>query len=79
MSEGKPSPEPYNLALGRLGLSASGSVVIEDSKSGIASALAADCDVVAVTTSHPAVELWEASPTYVADSFLDARRQIEGV
>jgi beta-phosphoglucomutase-like phosphatase (HAD superfamily) len=45
---GKPDPEPYLLAAGRLGVPAAGSVVLEDSPTGIAAARAAGCPVIAV-------------------------------
>jgi HAD superfamily hydrolase (TIGR01509 family) len=45
---GKPDPEPYLLAAGRLGVPAAGCVVLEDSPTGIASAHAAGCPVIAV-------------------------------
>jgi len=47
----KPDPEPYRTALQRLGVDSA--IVFEDSPSGIASARAAGCQVVAV--SHPSV------------------------
>lgn len=45
---GKPDPEPYASAAARLDVDAGRCVVIEDSPTGIASALAAGCRVVAV-------------------------------
>lgn len=45
---GKPDPEPYRLAAGRLRLSPSRCVVLEDSPAGVASGTAAGCAVVAV-------------------------------
>ena len=45
---GKPHPEPYRLAAGRLGVPATACVAIEDSPPGVASAEAAGCRVVAV-------------------------------
>lgn len=44
----KPDPEPYVLALHRLGIEGAQALVIEDSMSGVASALAAGCHVLAV-------------------------------
>lgn len=44
----KPDPEPYLLAAARLGVPPAGCVVLEDSPTGIASALAAGCPVIAV-------------------------------
>jgi beta-phosphoglucomutase-like phosphatase (HAD superfamily) len=45
---GKPDPEPYMVAADRLGVPAAGCVVLEDSPTGIASARAAGCPVIAV-------------------------------
>lgn len=56
---GKPDPEPYLIGLERLGVHGA-VVVVEDAPSGIRSGRDAGCPVVAVTTSHPAVELAEA-------------------
>jgi HAD superfamily hydrolase (TIGR01509 family) len=44
----KPDPEPYLLAAARLGVSPAGCVVLEDSPNGVAAALAAGCQVIAV-------------------------------
>jgi len=56
---GKPDPEPYLLAAARLGLPAAECLAIEDSPSGIASAEAAGCLVVAVPNQVPV----EPAPT----------------
>ncbi len=79
ISQGKPSPQPYLLALERLGLNGSESIVIEDSKSGSASGLAAGCDVLAGTTSHARTELVGSKPTYIADTYLKARSHLEAI
>lgn len=50
---GKPDPEPYLLAAARLGVPPSECLAIEDSPSGIASAEAAGCLVVAVPNQVP--------------------------
>jgi beta-phosphoglucomutase-like phosphatase (HAD superfamily) len=61
--ESKPSPEPYRLAFERLcattgrRLDPRGSVAIEDSRWGLASAQGAGLRLVGVTTSYPAHEL----------------------
>jgi HAD superfamily hydrolase (TIGR01509 family) len=49
--EEKPSPQPYLLAAGRLGVASSRSVVFEDSDPGITAALAAGCRVIGVRHS----------------------------
>jgi len=48
VSEEKPSPEPYLKALAELGLEPGQAVVVEDSESGVASAIAAGVPVIAV-------------------------------
>jgi HAD superfamily hydrolase (TIGR01509 family) len=48
VDENKPHPEPYRTAAGLLGVEVVGCVAIEDSPTGIRSALAAGCHVVAV-------------------------------
>jgi len=77
ISEGKPAPQPYLKALGRLGVGASESVVIEDSRSGILSSQAAGCDVLAITSSHSYAELATVSPTYIVESYPAARGALE--
>jgi HAD superfamily hydrolase (TIGR01509 family) len=51
--DGKPHPEAYLTAAARLGVAPSGCVAIEDSPTGIASAEAAGCVVVAIPHSVP--------------------------
>jgi beta-phosphoglucomutase len=64
--EGKPSPQPYRLAMARLAatlgvpVTPSTCVAIEDSIWGIASARAAGMRVVGVTSSYPAASLHDA-------------------
>lgn len=48
VSEEKPSPQPYRTALARLGLPPGRAVVIEDSETGIAAAIAAGLSVIAL-------------------------------
>ena len=53
VGRGKPDPEPYLLAADRLGVDAAECVAIEDSPTGVASAGAAGCVVVAVPNIVP--------------------------
>ncbi|MFM9038128.1 MAG: HAD family hydrolase, partial [Actinomycetota bacterium] len=48
VNEGKPHPEPYLLAARKLGVDPRECVAIEDSPTGVRSALAAGCRVIAV-------------------------------
>lgn len=52
ISNGKPHPEPYLLAMRRLGMQKSECVVIEDALSGVQSGKSAGCYVTAVPTKH---------------------------
>lgn len=60
VNRGKPSPEPYLLAAGRLGVSPRQCVVIEDAPAGVEAGRAAGMWVVAVTTTADADELGAA-------------------
>lgn len=53
VSHGKPHPQPYLTALAALGVSALGTVVIEDSPTGVASAQAAGLATIAVPLHVP--------------------------
>ena len=64
---GKPDPEPYLLAASRLGVPTERCLAIEDSPSGIASAEAAGCLVVAVPNQVPV----SPAPTRTVLSTLD--------
>lgn len=77
ITEGKPSPQPYLTAIDKLGVSGLNSLVIEDSRSGVLSGLAAGCDVLAITTSHGREELITVNPTYIVDDYANARSTIE--
>jgi beta-phosphoglucomutase len=69
---GKPHPEPYLRAMQLSGATPENSTVIEDSTSGIQSALAAGCRVLAIATSHTVAELSSLSPTWVAKDYEEA-------
>lgn len=58
---GKPSPEGYVKAAAALGFDATRCVVIEDAPAGIAAGLAAGAQVLAVTTTHDARQVSDAS------------------
>jgi beta-phosphoglucomutase len=55
--QSKPAPDPYALAVKRLGVSPSRTAAIEDSRWGLQSARAAGLRTVAITHSYPADEL----------------------
>jgi len=54
---GKPAPDPYLLAAERLGVDPGDCLVVEDAPAGLASAAAAGCRTLAVTTTNPAAKL----------------------
>jgi sugar-phosphatase len=60
VTHGKPDPEGYLLAAKRLGADPADCVVIEDAPAGIAAGKAAGMRVIAVLTTHEAVDLHEA-------------------
>lgn len=74
ITNGKPHPEPYIATLRKLAVSPSGTFVIEDSDNGIASAKAAGCAVVGITTSFPEGILREAGADFVIGSYDEAYR-----
>ncbi|MEO5832242.1 MAG: HAD family phosphatase [Nakamurella sp.] len=53
VSDGKPHPEPYRQALMRLGVPATSAVAVEDSPTGVASAVAAGLTVLVVPSEVP--------------------------
>lgn len=56
VSQGKPHPEPYLKAAGMLGVDPADAVAIEDSNTGVRSAVAAGCRVLAVPNHVPILE-----------------------
>jgi sugar-phosphatase len=58
---GKPAPDGWLLAASRLGVAITDCLVVEDAPPGIAAALAAGTQVLAVTTTHPAERLGGAA------------------
>lgn len=63
VKRGKPDPEPYRRGAELLGLSPADCIVVEDAPSGVRAGVAAGSRVLAVTTTHPAVELERATWT----------------
>lgn len=60
VAAGKPDPSGYLLAAERLGVEPGRCLVVEDAPAGIAAGRAAGATVLALTTTHPAVELGAA-------------------
>lgn len=57
VKRGKPMPDGYLAAAERLAVAPTGAVVFEDAPAGIAAGLSAGCTVIAVATTHSALEL----------------------
>ena len=77
IDHGKPDPEPYQVALERLGVQKTRALVIENAPFGIASAKGAGLTCIALTTSLPAAEL--AGADWVATSLHELREILLGV
>lgn len=69
VSRGKPAPDIFLRTADLLGVAPKDCCVIEDSKPGVAAALAAGMHVIAITNTHPAAELRNA--TYVASGYAE--------
>jgi len=65
VTRGKPDPEPYLKGAARLGLPAMECVVVEDVPAGVQAGKAAGAQVVAFTTTFPAMELQQAGADWV--------------
>ena len=78
ITNGKPHPEPYQMAIAALGVGADRSLVVEDSTSGIRSGQAAGCSVLAIATSHTPEELEHANPDFIAENYKQAREILIG-
>jgi HAD superfamily hydrolase (TIGR01509 family) len=69
VQRGKPEPDTFLRAAELLGIAPVDCWVIEDSKPGVAAALAAGMGVIAITNTHPAAELDHA--THVVSTYKD--------
>lgn len=69
VANGKPHPEPYLTAARRLGVSATASLVVEDSVSGIRAAKAAGARCLALTSTFSAEVLAAESPDWIVPGF----------
>ncbi len=65
----KPDAEPYLRACRQLGFPPQECVAVEDSPTGLASAIAAQCRVIAFTQHNPLREEMKAKVSYSTDSF----------
>jgi HAD superfamily hydrolase (TIGR01509 family) len=69
IQHGKPAPDIFLRTAELLKVPPSACCVIEDSKPGVAAALAAGMEVIAITNTHPAAELLPA--TYVVQTYYE--------
>lgn len=68
---GKPDPAAYQLALDRLGVSAGEAIAFEDSRSGIAAAVAANIYTIGVASTHDPQDLAQAGAAMVVSDFTE--------
>lgn len=76
VERGKPDPQVYQMCVDRLGLKPEDCVVFEDSLAGLESGQRAQCQIVAVATSHLAQELRPQTDLIIHD-FTEARRVLK--
>lgn len=74
VKQGKPNPQCYLMACENLNIEPKDAVVIEDSISGVESAVSAGCNCIAITTTHPPKDLSRA--TYIAKDYNDIKKQL---
>lgn len=75
ITRGKPDPQIFLQTAALLGVAPADCWVIEDSKPGIAAALAANMRVIAIANTHPAEELQAA--TAVVRTYAEIERQLQ--
>ena len=76
ITDGKPEPDIFLTTARLLQIRPDDCVVIEDSRPGVAAALAAGMRVIAITNTHPAAELDQA--THVVTDYDELRRVLVG-
>jgi beta-phosphoglucomutase-like phosphatase (HAD superfamily) len=72
IQRGKPAPDIFLRAAALLNLAPQSCCVVEDSKPGVAAGLAAGMEVIAITNTHPAEELQDA--THIVQSYPELER-----
>ncbi|MGF2037145.1 MAG: HAD family hydrolase [Nostoc sp. CmiVER01] len=68
---GKPDPAPYQVALGNLGITAEEAIALEDSPSGIRSAVSADIRTIGIASTHDPQFLQEVGAFMAIPDFTD--------
>jgi sugar-phosphatase len=79
VARGKPDPQGYLLAAGKLGAEPSRCLVVEDSPAGVAAARAAGMAVVGLSTTHDATDLRVADAIVPDARWLRVRRASRGM
>jgi HAD superfamily hydrolase (TIGR01549 family) len=74
IERGKPEPDIFLRAAELLGVRADECCAIEDSRPGVAAALAAGMEVIAITNTHPAAEL--AGATAVVSTYAEIEKML---
>lgn len=75
VTQHKPDPEPYLIALSKLKIDSENVLVFEDSVHGVKSAVTAGCDVVGIMTSRIEEDLKESGAFLTIQDFKDDRLQ----
>jgi beta-phosphoglucomutase len=70
---GKPDPEPYKVALYKLGITAEQAIALEDSPSGIRAAVAANISTIGIASTHDPQQLQEEGTLMAIRDFTDLR------
>ncbi|TAE60896.1 MAG: HAD family hydrolase [Nostocales cyanobacterium] len=70
---GKPDPEPYKVALNKLGITAQKTVALEDSPSGIRAAVAAQIPTIGIASTHDSQVLENLGTVMAIPDFTDLR------
>lgn len=77
VTEPKPAPEVFKIAMEDLGLAPDRCWVIEDSENGVVAGKRAGCTVVALTTTFPAAALLSCGADRVVDRFAELQSLLE--
>lgn len=73
----KPHPDPYLVGAKNIGVALDEVFAVEDSPSGVRSAVAGDIPVIALTVGHPRARLEAAGATHVVDSFWEVAKLVQ--
>lgn len=77
VEHGKPEPDVYLTAARRLGVTPSACVVVEDAVAGVEAGHRAGMHVVAVSSTAPSIQLWQAGADEVIEHVIDLPDALE--